>query len=463
MTANNRAAQSQGARVGMAAAQAQALIPGLDVRDADISGDAAALERLALWALGVYAPICQPDAPDGLAIDATGAAHLKGGEAAFLADMIARLDAAGVAADAAIAPTYGAAHAVVRHRRDHRIIAPGEIDAAIGDLPLAALRLSPDLVAGLARMGFDRIADVAHRPRAPLALRFGPDLGRRIDQAYGRLDEPLVPVEAPETPRVTRVFAEPIGAPETLARYAGLMVEDLCAVLETTALGARRLDWLCQRVDNRVEAVRIGLARPVRDVRRLTRLLTDRIENLNPGFGIERMTLAAPGAGPLHWRASASVLAEPPPSDISELVDVLSNRIGAGRLYRLAPVESDVPERCFVRTPPLAPPSALDWTSEWPRPARLLRRPEPVETLALLPDNPPAHFTWRGVRRRIVRADGPERIFGEWRRRDAEAWAVRDYFQVEDEAGRRFWLFRAGDGEDGRTGSQAWFIHGLFG
>jgi len=30
----------------------------------------------------------------------------------------------------------------------------------------------------------------------------------------------------------------------------------------------------------------------------------------------------------------------------------------------------------------------------------------------------------------------------------AETKAVRDYFQIEDEAGERFWLVRAGDGED---------------
>ena len=85
-----------------------------------------------------------------------------------------------------------------------------------------------------------------------------------------------------------------------------------------------------------------------------------------------------------------------------------------------------------------------------------------IETVALLPDHPPAAFTWRGVRRRIRRADGPERLFGEWWKHEAETASVRDYFQVEDDAGERFWLFRAGDGEDPATGSQRWFVHGIF-
>ena len=34
---------------------------------------------------------------------------------------------------------------------------------------------------------------------------------------------------------------------------------------------------------------------------------------------------------------------------------------------------------------------------------------------------------------------------------------------VEDENGERYWLYRAGDGEDAATGSHKWFMHGIFG
>ncbi|WP_395331761.1 hypothetical protein WBP06_03130 [Novosphingobium sp. BL-8H] len=96
------------------------------------------------------------------------------------------------------------------------------------------------------------------------------------------------------------------------------------------------------------------------------------------------------------------------------------------------------------------------------RPA-LLPRPETIETVALLPDHPPVHFVWRGVRRRVMRADGPERIYGEWHLSEAEWLSVRDYFLVEDETGARYWVFRQGDGMDLATGGQGWFLHGLFG
>ena len=175
------------------------------------------------------------------------------------------------------------------------------------------------------------------------------------------------------------------------------------------------------------------------------------------------MILSAPLAEPLDYRAGRTSLIDAAVADISELIDVLANRVGDGSLYRLEPVASDVPERSTRRVPALAADAGYDWSGEWPRPSRLFSTPERVETVALLPDHPPAAFTWRGTRRRVKRADGPERVFGEWWKRDAEASAVRDYFQVEDDAGERFWLFRAGDGQDPETGEQGWFIHGIFG
>ena len=149
--------------------------------------------------------------------------------------------------------------------------------------------------------------------------------------------------------------------------------------------------------------------------------------------------------------------------DIADLVDTLANRVGEHAVYRAVPVASDVPERSVARIGAMAANTGSTWPGHWPRPYRLLPRPEPIETLALLPDHPPVWFTWRGIRRRVKRADGPERVFGEWWDRDAELATVRDYFRVEDEAGERYWLYRAGDGEDPDTGSQRWFLHGVFG
>jgi len=464
VTAADAAAVALGVRVGMPAAKAQALVAGLTIRDADPVGDAEALERLALWVLQRIAPIVAADHPDGIVIDTTGADHLHGGEAAMLDGLLGRLAMSGITAQAAIADTWGAAHALARFAARPTVIAPPGHDASvIASLPIEALRLPAAMPGELRMLGFERIGDLLGQPRAPLALRFGPEIGRRLDEALGRSAEPIEPIRPDELVEARRVFAEPISAAETIARYTAKLVVALCAALEEKGQGARRLDLICQRVDSRAQAVRIGMAKPIRDAKRITRLLCDKIETIDPGFGIETMTLCATIAEPLGSRQSVTSLIEEAEPDISDLIDTLANRVGERAIYRAAPVASDVPERSVCRIPALAPDTGAGWPDAWPRPARLLLRPEPVETIALLPDHPPVSFTWRGVRRRVKRADGPERVFGEWWKRDAELSAVRDYFRVEDDAGERYWLYRAGDGEDAATGSQRWFIHGVFG
>ena len=176
--AADAAALRAGLRVGMAATKAQALLSNLIVMDAEPEADAQALDRLAIWALRRYAPIVAADPPDGLVIDTTGAAHLHGGEGAMVAGMVERLAASGFAARAALADSWGGAHAIARYlARPSIVIAPGETATAILDLPIAALRLPREMVESLHVLGFERIGELAAKPRAPLTLRFGPQLG----------------------------------------------------------------------------------------------------------------------------------------------------------------------------------------------------------------------------------------------------------------------------------------------
>lgn len=461
VTAADRAAQALGIVPGMAASQAQALVAGLEIRAADPAADRAALERLALWALR-YTPVAAADPPDGLVLDTTGADHLVGGEAALLADLLERCTAAGYAARAALAPTWGLAHGLARHAARSPLIVPPEAAAKVAArLPLAALRLPPATVAALAVLGFSTAGELAARPRAPLVLRFGPELGLRLDQAFGAAPEPVVPVRDPQRVEARRAFAEPIAAAETIGKYLDRLAAQLCEALEARGLGARRVDLRIDRVDRSAQLERVGLAVPMRDPARLAKLLRERIERIEPGFGIEILTLAATAAEPLAARQHS--LDAPPRPELAGLIDTLANRIGADRIYRARPHPSDVPERSVVRAAALAPAPGETWADPWPRPARLLPHPEPIEAMALLPDHPPVAFRWRGRRRRVAKGDGPERVFGEWWAADAEWIAVRDYFRVEDEGGERFWIFRAGDGENPATGSHRWFLHGIFG
>lgn len=469
VAAADPAAQALGLHPGMALAQAQAMVPrlvvpglvvpGLAVLDADPAGDAAAVRRLAAWCLRL-SPLTAPDG-DGVWIDATGCSHLQGGEAAMLATLLARLAQDGIAARAALADTPGAAHALARHGAEGCIIVPpGATVAAIADLPIAALRLESETILALHRLGFETVSALAATPRAPLARRFGAALLLRLDQATGRVAEPITPVIPPETPAVRAAFPEPLLTAEAFAAWTGRLTRQVCAAMERNGQGARQMDLVFERVDGTVQMIRIGTARPVRDPAHLARLLEERIETIDPGLGVEAMLLVVPLAEPLAYTQAVHLAAEPD-GDIAALVDRLVNRLGPARVWRAAPVESDVPERSVRRVAALAPPGGQSWPG-WGRPARLLTPPQPVEAVALLPDHPPAAFTWRRHRHRVRRADGPERIAGEWWHRDAERAALRDYWQVEDEAGRRFWLYRRGDGVEAATGDLRWFVHGVF-
>jgi len=463
ITAADAAARALGLYPGMPATQAQALVAGLVMQDAQPLEDMAALDRLALWALQRFTPVVATDPPDGLVMDTTGSDHLHGGEAAMLAGIIGRFAASGFSARAAIADSWGAAHAFARFATSPQLICPsGEHGPRLAGLPVSALRIDAATIKSLRVLGFERIGDLMAQPRAPLTLRFGPQLGQRLDQALGVAHELIDPVRPPGLVEVERIFGEPIAAAETIARYMGKLVADLCASLEKKGQGARTLDLLVTGVDNSRQVIRVAMAKPVRDVKRLSRLLCDKIEKIDPGFGIERLQLAAVEAESLMPKQRISSLVEEPESDIGDLIDILSNRIGEKHLYRFSPVASDVPERSVQKVAPMSAGSVEGWPQHWPRPSRLLDQPELIEALALLPDNPPTTFTWRGIRRRVKRADGPERVFGEWWKRDAELIAVRDYFQVEDDAGERFWIYRAGDGENPSTGSHRWFMHGIF-
>jgi protein ImuB len=471
-----------GLRPGMAVTQARAQVKGIEVRPADPEGDLAELQRLAVRAARRWCPVVMLDGADGLLLDLTGTAHLFGGEARMARRIIHFLARAGFTARIAVADTMGAAHALARHTAGG-LCPPGQQARALANLPVAALRIEDRAVELLKRLGVERIGALSAMPRAPLARRFGMALVLRLDQALGHLREPLDPVVPPEPIAIAQRFAEPIASPEAISHWLGALVPRLTEALAQAGLGARRIELVADRVDGVPQRIVVGLARPNRDPTHLLRLLVRRIEEIEPGYGIDVMTLHLRRADPLGPEPVTERLDEEAAPDLAPLVDTLATRIGMRRLWRSRPVESDVPERSVARMAVLDAPARSDarikaddvrqldrkgetpvWHPEWPRPARLLKRPERVDdVIALLPDQPPRRFTWRGQTHRIVRADGPERIHGEWWRRMAETHSVRDYFQVEDDCGRRYWLFRSGDGERAVTGDLGWYLHGVFG
>jgi protein ImuB len=444
----------------MPATQARALVPELELQDAEPEADLAILSRLALFAARRWTPIAAVAAPDGLWLDLSGTAHLFGCEERMCRRIIAFCARLGFTARIAIAGSTGAAHALARFSRDPiTLCINGNEAQAISALPPAALRLDASALSAARRFGIASVGELIAMPRGPLARRFGQPTVTRIDQALGRISEPFDPIVPQQPPRALLRLVEPIGTAEAIAQVIGDLMALLVAQLEQGGLAVRRLALICHRVDGEEQRLAIGTVAATRDAAHLVHLLSLKIEGIDPGFGIEAMELVAGRCEPLRAVQLGTVEEE---ASLPPLVDRIAGRIGAHRLFRLTAQESDVPERCTARTGPLATP--VEWPRDWPRPVRMLERPEPVDrVLAELPDQPPLRFSWRGRTYRVRKADGPERIFGEWWRRSGEADAVRDYFQVEDEGGARFWLFRRGDGLDPKTGDLSWWMHGLFG
>lgn len=451
-----------GLRPGMAAVHARALVADLVVHEAQLDGDSAFLDRLAIHAARKWTPTASVSGADGLWFDLTGTTHLFGGEEHFCRRLLAFLKRLGFTARIAIAGTPGAAHALAR-------FSPGAITRlesgkeaeAIAALPLAALRLEPDALIAAARFGLERIADLYPMPRGPLARRLGLKVVERLDQARGLVAEPITPVVPVDSPIVTLSLLEPIGTPESIAQVIGDLVDRLVDRLRGDGLGARTVLLICDRVDGQAQRLAVGASRATRDGRHLKRMFALRMAELDPGLGIETMHLAVPHHEPLGAQAVNTLLDVGKDCDIATLVDQLTTRAGQSALFRLSSRESDVPERAVQRVSPLAIPKG--WP-DWKRPARLLKKPEPLSNVvALLPDHPPRRFTWRRQDFRVVAGDGPERVHGEWWRNAQEMWAVRDYFRVEAEQGQRFWLFRRGDGVEDMTGDLSWYMHGVFG
>ncbi len=457
------AARALGLSPGMALTQARILVPGLDVRDADPQGDAAFLERLGIFAARRWTPRAAVSGADGLWLDLGGVAHLFGGEQRMCRRLVAFCARLGFSARIAVAGTAGAAYALARYGRDPvSLITSGEEAQALAALPLAALRVDGESLAAARRLGLETIGQLIVMPRAPLQRRFGAGLLTRLDQALGRTAEPFDPIVPEDPPSVLLRFLEPIATAEAIHEAMAEALRRLVPELGQAGLAVRRLILACERVDGVEQKVAIGTARATRDGDHLGRLLGARIETIEPGFGIERIRLIAAWVEPLGAQPIDGALAGVRPApDLVPLIDRLVGRLGPRRVYRLDAVESDVPERSVRRADPLAP--TIAWRP-WPRPVRLLSPPERIDhVVALLPDQPPRRFRWRGRSYRVASADGPERIHGEWWKRPCEAAAVRDYFHVEDEEGRRFWLFRRGDGEDSKTGDLSWYLHGVFG
>lgn len=457
LTAVNQSALAKGLHPGMALADAQAIYPALIVREAEPEKDARLLDSIAAWA-DRFTPFVALDQPSGLFLDITGCAHLFGGEQAMLSVVKAGPAARGFSVEAAIAPAPGAAFALARHGGG--IVDENDLKNVLAPLPVEALRLNPASSALLKRLGLRTIGQVMKSPRAPFAARAGEHAMRRLDQALGRAREALIPRRPAPPLYAMRRLMEPVIAIEALMTVTEALCGDLAIDLEKRAAGARFLRLAFYGVDGRVREVILGLSQPERSAKAMLRLLKERIdkaaENFNAEFGFEAARLDAVEIAPIET-LMCDLAAAPAVRDRqaeARLVDTISARLGAHAVSEIAVRDTHAPEQREGDAITAASPQ----DGVMRRPVTLFPHAQPIEVMASVPDGPPLRFRWRRLSRSIVRAEGPERIAPDWLKfPDAQ---TRDYYRIEDDKARRYWVYREGLYGDGAT--PRWFIHGLF-
>ena len=471
-----KAAAERGARPGARLTDARALDPGLIAVPADPAGDSALVQRLTKWA-GRWSPLVEVDGPDGLRLDVTGVAHLFGGEQGLIEDVRVCFARIGITARIATAPTAAATWALAHYAC--RICTSEDVEAALSLLPIAALRLDLDTVRTLERLGLKTIGALTGVPRLALARRFrgAEDVVDALDRALGRKPEPLTAAPSNPPPRSALRLEEPATHAEAASQALERLIPNLVRQLQERHLGARRLSLLGYRVDGSVAVASVATAIPSREPKHLQRLLADKAVALDPEFGFDAFALTAEWTEQLGMPQESLVEEPTGERELARLVDRLTVKLGSGAVRKPQAEESHLPERASGWVSALASLRGAKTTKQSSgadldcfaplemtalRPQRLLDRPEAIDVIYATPEGMPRRFIWRRAVHDIARIEGPERIAPEWWRSPSTS-RLRDYYRVEDEAGRRYWIYREGIIGDGRGGLPNWFIHGLFG
>jgi protein ImuB len=470
-----------GVAPGQSLAHARALLadPNLLVLDHDPAVDRQTLHALARWGTR-FLPVVQADPPEpddapfiqplhapGLLAEITGCQRLYHGEINLLRTLRDRLTRRRIHCTVAAAPTFGAAWALARFQGEPLVIADAEdLPERLDPLPVAALRVEPDVVAELALLGIESIGQLRRLPRRDLPARYGEDLVLRLDQALGYALETIQPVRPRPPVRVQRLFNGPVKQLEAIQQAARLLLADLAAALLQHERGARRIDVVVDRSDLPEERFSLTVSHPTHDARHLAALLAPRLERLQMGFGVEAITLLARDTAALAHeqagdaRLGADLAWRRHEQAAAQLVDTLGNRLGRSAVQRIVAGESHVPEQVFRHQPAAdpAPPPREVCLVPAARPSRLFDPPVPIHATAMTPDGPLLQITLHGQTIPLDYSVGPERITEPWWQHAPDTLQdlspqARDYFRARDPTGQWYWLFR-----NPRT--RAWFLHG---
>jgi protein ImuB len=556
----SRAAVAAGVRPGMPLAEAQALLgagTASHIAPHDPQADRKLLQLLAGWCAR-YSPLVgleQSDEPSTLFFDLTGCSHLFGGEEEMATQVARDFEHVGYFVRVAIADTIGAAWATVRHRSRHApradgwhdlsfyegrglrdmkepsrndeclssatpfakaqgvppgagmqsmpatIIPPGRQSALLRDLPVAALRLSADVVETLHELGIGQIGQLQGLPRSTLPARFGPSVLERLDQALGLTQELIVPVPPCEPIAADWSFEDPTADRRALEAVLHRLIGEITETLASRQEGAQRLECRLFCAGKEPVHLEIGTLQPTAVAAHLCELIHLQLERATLAGEVLAVHVEVAASGPLGTKQEElfdAGIHRNGQRHLAVLLDRLSSRLGEKAVLRPYMHPDPQPEYTSLLVTALAgggilncklkiekckleeaesihsknlkfsifnfqfsiPPSGQvesmpDYrliNAPAARPLCLKPRPIPVEVISVVPDGPPVRFRWQGGEHVIENCWGPERIETGWWR---GPHVKRDYYRVETAVGQRFWLFRHND-----TGK--WFLHGTF-
>lgn len=373
------------------------------------------------------------------------------------------------------------------------VIAPSRgLEAAIGDLSLSALRLAPETVSNLSRLGISRIFQLASLPRDGMATRLGEDLLKRWDQALGIKSEPVITLYSQPEWCLEETLEFPTHDRELIQEIVRQLSVKLSKGLAKRGEGALRMVCRLDFTKTDIQAtppmiLQMGLFRPTNDAEHLGSLLSGQLEQELTNIGEQplwRVALQATLTAPMTWRQvdlfdSGEVASR---NEMARLVDALSSRLGRKQILKANTRRDAQPEMAFQLRPltgrkadgseqdtvkrlssriarKRAEPSRNDPLR---RPTHLL--PKPIAIQVVLPGQDdaaaatpflataPSKFQYQGTWHEVEDARGPERLESGWWRGPS---ARRDYYRVATNKGSWWWLYR-----DLQNGS--WFLHGIF-
>ena len=482
-------------RAGMSLALAQALAPAALVRRFNHERDLQVLQKLAHRCyrlspiVGIEREIEDPKADpiySGILIDITGTERIYSDERALLSDISTRLERSKLSVRCAIAPSIGAAWAFARFSENALSITPrnansADIRARLAELPVAALRLSPQVEESLESIGIEQIGQLFMLPRKKLAVRFGVELINRIDQALGYAAEQIKPVLVSQPLVIHKVFEPYLYKIEAVQLAVVKLLQFAFEKLAARGMLVAGFEIVLEQIEpsgkRTTSTKELPLAYAINTASALKSVISAALETLLIHGEVKSITIIARHLQ--RAQAKQTTLTSDQSNDLSSEItneisenakrDLLNNfslRLGPERINALELRSSYIPEESFSyrsvdqvnkTTSTQALSSELPTSNLLMLPPYLLNPPESIQAIAMLPDHPPASIRWNKESHKVISALPAAKVSSEWWKEDLSISqpSTRDYFAIQDDSGRWLWIYRD-------TASQQWFVHGLW-